>query len=52
MKQITEIKDRAFNLADEIIKSTGPRLAGTKESKQAADILSKKLNEFADETKI
>lgn len=51
MKQKTEIKDRAFSLADEIIKTTGPRLAGTKESKQAAEILSIKLNEFADETK-
>ncbi|MDY0278588.1 MAG: M20/M25/M40 family metallo-hydrolase [Acholeplasma sp.] len=52
MKQITEIKDKAFNLADEIIKTTGPRLAGTKEAKQAAEILSNKLNAFADETKI
>jgi hypothetical protein len=52
MEKTKNIRIKAFNLTDEIIKKTGPRLAGTKESMQAAEILKQKMDEFADETKI
>ncbi|MEC9485202.1 MAG: M20/M25/M40 family metallo-hydrolase [Candidatus Izemoplasma sp.] len=47
---ITKIRERAFTLAQKIIDKTGPRLAGTEASLQAAEILKNRLNAFCDKT--
>lgn len=52
MDKTKNIREKAFDLTEEIIKSTGPRLAGTKEAKQAAEIIKTKISQYADETKI
>ncbi|MCF7924430.1 MAG: Zn-dependent exopeptidase M28 [Candidatus Izimaplasma sp.] len=46
MKFIKDISKRAFDLAEKIISEVGPRLAGSKSSLKAADILKEELNSF------
>ena len=48
MKQINRMREQAFTLTDKIIQKTGPRLAGTKNSLDAAFLLKEEMAKFAD----
>jgi len=52
MKMYKELVHQAFQSADQIINETGPRLAGTNQSRKAASMIKEKLSEFADEVQI
>ena len=52
MKEIVSIREKAFALAQKIIYKTGPRLAGSKNSQEAADMLKKEIDGFSDSTSI
>ncbi len=49
---IKEIRQRAFKLAQTIIDLTGPRLAGTKASLDAAKLLKERLDSFCTKTEL
>jgi len=46
--QVEEIRTEAFSLANKIIGITGPRLAGTKQSLEAATLLEAEMKGYAD----
>jgi len=52
MDKIKDIRDKAFSLTSKIIKKTGPRLAGTDASIEAAHLLEDSLNGFADKVEL
>jgi hypothetical protein len=52
MEIIKNIRDKAFSLAQKIIDRTGPRLAGTEKSKQAADMLKCEMEGFVDTSEV
>lgn len=52
MKYVKEIRNKAFKSADNIIKETGPRLAGSETSNKSAKILEKSMSEFCDKTSL
>jgi hypothetical protein len=47
-----KIREKAFNLADTLIKSYGPRLAGTNPSLQTAKSLEKTMKSFCDKSSL
>ncbi len=52
MEIIKNIRDKAFSLTQKIIDRTGPRLAGTENSKVAANMLKCEMEKFVDKTEV
>ncbi len=52
MEKIKAIRDKVFSLTSQIIKKTGPRLAGTEASIEAAHLLEASLNGFSDKVEL